>query len=178
MKCAFSLRVVGTLVALALATAHAGDKITSKYTSTAEKDAKVLADSSKEPDVQGDYFRHLCPGLGGYQIIHEGGDARSWVNVKIGDKVSDLYGPTMEAFPAAFIAKANDVIEWRGVLEGDAFKPFAIIYRLLGAHPETGAELPSVLLVIKLDGEKSRVVGVASGKSQGEDARAIADRNR
>ncbi len=39
---------------------------TSKYTSTAKKDSKVLLEGE---DEGGSYFEYLCPGLGGYDVV-------------------------------------------------------------------------------------------------------------
>ncbi len=136
---------------------------------------KILEDSSLEKNPEIDHFRHLCPGLGGYQVIHEGGDLRSWLNFKIGDKVTDLYADTMGACPGQFPAKANDTVQWRGIRKDGRFVPYAVIYRMRSSSDDSKSTFDT-LVVIKLDGEKSRVVGKASGKNANEKAEELADK--
>ena len=117
---------------LFLVVAEAG-KVTSFYSTTARKSVAVLEDSSLEKEPEIDHFKHLCPGYGGYELIHLGGDLRSAIEVKFGETVSEIYGETMNHAPGMFAHKANDVVEWRGVLEGEQFVPHALIYRLAGS---------------------------------------------
>lgn len=150
----------------------------SEFTTTdpAKKDkVKILEDSSLEKDPEIDHFKHLCPGLGGYQVLHEGGDLRSWVNLKFGDKVSDLRAATLAACPGHFPSKANDVVQWRGVRKDGKFVPYAVIYRMI-SDDEENKKTYETLVVIKLDKERSRVVGKAEGKDANEKAEQLADK--
>ena len=133
-----------------------------------------MEDSSRDKDAETDYFRHLCPGLGGYQVIHEGGDLRSWINLEFAGKVTDLMSDTLSACPGHFPAKANDVVQWRGYRRGDSFAPYAIIYRMRSSSDD-GKRQNDTLIIIKLDRQNSRVVGKVSGKEGNEKAEKIAD---
>lgn len=152
----------------------------SEFTTTDPKKVKIIEDSALEKEPEIDHFKHLCPGLGGYQILHEGGDLRSWINLRYDGKVTDLMNDTLSACPGQFPAKTNHVVQWRGLRVGKTFVPYAIIFRMTASHDS--GEKPSearpseTLIVIKLDKEKSRVVGqVASQEGNGK-AEALADR--
>jgi hypothetical protein len=119
----------------------------------------------------------LCPGLGGYKLEHLSDDERSWINIRFGKKTVDLYSATMAAGGGTFPRKANDTVEWRGVEKNGRFVPHAIIYRLEAGNDET-RKTHSRLVVIKLDKERSAVIGHAEGPNEEKDARAIADKAR
>lgn len=80
--------------------------------------------------------------------------------------------------PGAFPHKENDVVEWRGIEKGGGrFEPYAIIYRLAGYDEERRLH-KTRLIVIKLDKEKSTVIGHAEGAGEDAKAKEIADRAR
>lgn len=151
-------------------------KPASEFTTTDPKKVKILEDSAREKDPEIDHFKHLCPGLGGYQVIHEGGDLRSWINLKFDGQTTDLMGETLSACPGQFPAKANNVVQWRGYRRGDAFVPYAIIYRMMSSADDEKQTPLETLIVIKLDGGKSRVVGHVAAKEGNEKAEAMADK--
>jgi hypothetical protein len=151
-----------------------GERIVSKYTSTARAKALSFQESRGQED---EGFRGLFPGLGGYQLEHLGGDLRSWINPRFNHKTVDLYGPTMEAAGGTFPHKANDVVEWRGVEKQGRFIPHALIYRIASSNDDT-RKTKTRLIVIKLDGPRSAVIGHAEGRNEDADAKAIADRAR
>ena len=147
---------------------------TSEFTTTALAKVKVLEDSSREKNREIDHFKHLCPGLGGYQVIHEEFDARSWLNLNFGEKQTDLRAATFAACPGNFPCKANDVVQWRGIRQYGKFVPYALIYRMCSQSEDTKSSYET-LIVIKLDKEKSRVVGKSTGAKANEEAERIAD---
>ena len=161
------------LLALAPA-APAAEQIVSKYTSTARKNALRYQDHSHVPEGG---FEALFAGLGGYQLVHLAGDERSWINVRFGKQTVDLYEPTMRAGGGTFPHKANDVVEWRGVEKNGHFVPHAIIYRLAAGNDET-RKIHTRLVVIKLDKERSAVIGHAEGANEEKEAHEIADKVR
>ncbi|MEQ1861876.1 MAG: hypothetical protein ABMA13_18310 [Chthoniobacteraceae bacterium] len=163
------LIAAGTLL---LTSALAEERVTSEYTSTAKKQSL-----SYHAEKEGDGFTMVCKGLGAYQLVYTGGDARSWVNIKHGKTVVDLYGATMSAAGGRFPAKANDVVEWRGVHSRSGFQPYAIIYRITSNDEKTDRPF-SRLLVIKLDGARSEIVGYAQGSNEDAKAKALADAQR
>src|ERR1700687_4668876 len=166
-----NVRMRSTSIALAVfvlldAVVIARDNVTSKFTSTAPKDS-VIINRSGQDEIES--FSALCPGFGDYQLILEEYDGRSWINVKYGNTVVDLrYGW------AGFPAKANDLVEWRGILKGDTFVPYAIIYRLKMFDSQARRDR-SRLIVIKLDGDKSAIVGETQGADEDTKAKKIAD---
>lgn len=167
------------LITLVLCAASASllaqeERVVSKYTSTARAKSLSFHESNSEED---EGFRGLFPGFGGYQLEHLGGDLRSWINVRFRNKTVDLYAATMERGGGTFPHKANDTVEWRGMEKQGQFTPYALIYRIASSNDET-RRTKTRLIVIKLDGERSSVIGHAEGRNEDADAKAIADRNR
>jgi hypothetical protein len=162
------------LLGLAVPGAAAGERVVSKYTSTARAKSLSFKDHSDVPEGG---FEALFPGLGGYQLLHLSGDERSWINIRYGKTTVDLYAATMKEGPGAFPHKENDVVEWRGVEKDGRFTPYAIIYRLAGYDEERRLH-KTRLIVIKLDKERSAVIGHAEGAREDAEAKQIADRLR
>lgn len=154
--------------------AAAGERVVSRYTSTARANSIWLKDHSDVPEGG---FEALYPGLGGYQLLHLSGDERSWITIRYGKTTVDLYAATMKKGPGAFPHKENDVVEWRGVEKDGRFTPYAIIYRLAGYDEERNLH-KTRLIVIKLDKERSAVIGHAEGAKEDAEAKQIADRLR
>ncbi len=96
------------------------------------------------------------------------------MNIKYGEKKSDLFGAIGDAAGGYFPAKSNDVIEWRGVKTEKGFKPYAIIYRVIVSND--GVKDSTKLLVISLNKGDSKVLGVTSGKDENKKARDLADK--
>jgi len=166
-----------TLLALGAAALSAAEpKPDSEFTTTDPKKVKILEDSSREKDPEIDHFRHLCPGLGGYQVIHEGGDLRSWINLIYDGQKTDLMNDTLTACPGQFPAKANDVVQWRGFRRDGSFVPYAIIYRMMSSADDEKQTRLETLVIIKLDKEKSSVVGHVAAKEGNEKAEMLADK--
>ncbi|MEP6955214.1 MAG: hypothetical protein ABI883_00180 [Chthoniobacterales bacterium] len=170
-SCGIKFLAVCFLLA-ALPVQAAEEKIVSKYTSTARSQSISFEESEAE---DGPGFHGLFRGLGGYQLEYLSGDARSWLNLRFDQQTIDLYLPTMKAAGGAFPHKANDVVEWRGTETGGRFKPYAIIYRITTSDDET-RKTKTRLLVIKLAGEHSAVVGSAEGANEEAEAKQLADR--
>jgi hypothetical protein len=167
------LAIVFILVALTSSDARAADeRVISKLTSTARE--KSIYFKKAEGEGTGG-FEALFAGLGGYQLLHLSGDERSWINVRFGKQTVDLYAATMAAGGGTFPHKANDVVEWRGVEENGRFTPYAIIYRLKAGNDETRV-WHTRLIVIKLDRERTAVIGHAQGANEDVEAKQIADR--
>jgi hypothetical protein len=176
-------RTVSQLIARSLAVlallifsdrAFADERVDSRYTSTARAKALSFKDESNIPEGG---FEAVFAGLGGYKLVHLAGDERSWINIRFGKETVDLYSATMEAGGGTFPQKANDVVEWRGVEKNGRFVPYAIIYRLAAGNDET-RKIHTRLIVIRLDKERSAVIGHAEGANEEAAARAIADKAR
>lgn len=162
------------VVTCALPAFAQNEKVVTKYTSTARAKAISWHETGEEGDPG---FEALFAGLGGYKLEFLSGDERSWINLRFGGKRVDLYAATMEAGGGTFPHKANDVVEWRGTESHGKFMPFAIIYRIEAGNDET-RKTHTRLLVIKLDGERSAVIGHTSGAREETEAEAMADRAR
>lgn len=147
------------------------------YSTTASKFVALVESSEFEEVPEIDHFREICPGYGGYELLYEGGDARSWLNVRFRGQTSDLWADTMQAARGMFAYKANDVVEWRGIVKDGNFLPYAIIYRIDAGNPdpdETEKKF-STLVVVALKEGKSQVIGSAHGKDENAKAQKIAD---
>lgn len=166
------MRLVGLFLFTAIAIAAADDKAISKFTSTAQKSAVKF---HREKDDPSD-FHGLYRGLGGYELVFVGGDERSWINIKFGNSVVDLRDATMDlgAGIGFFPHKANNVVEWRGIEQNGKFVPYAVIYRIVGLT-ENGKRDQTRLVVIKLNGASSRIIGHADGDNAQAEAERIAD---
>jgi hypothetical protein len=146
----------------------------SKYTSTARAKAISFKDHRNIPEGG---FEAVFNGLGGYKLVHLSGDERSWINIRFGKEMVDLYSATMAAGGGTFPNKDNDVVEWRGIEKDGRFVPYAIIYRISAGNDET-RKIHTRLVVIKLDKERSAVIGHAEGANEEKEAREIADKVR
>jgi hypothetical protein len=174
MKPAFRVAVGALALWLGVASLRAQEeRVVSKFTSTARAKALSFHESRAQED---EGFRGIFAGLGGYQLEHLGGDLRSWINLRFGKQTVDLYGATMEAAGGTFPHKANDVVEWRGIEKQGRFTPYALIYRIASSNDDT-RKTKTRLIVIRLDGPRSAVIGHAEGRNEDADAKAIADRS-
>lgn len=168
--------ILACCVTLTFVCQAAGQKITSFYSSTEAKHVAVLVDSALEKNPVIDHLYHLCPGYGGYELIHHGGDLRSIIDIKFGKTVSNLMGPTFKRTRGSFPHKANHVVEWRGMLKENHFTPHAIIYRMAGTIEVEGKQVTkTTLIVVALNKGKSVVLGSFSGDGESEKAKALAD---
>lgn len=165
-------RTASVICFAAISLAVAGEKPVSKFTSTAQKDAVKFHREKGDPSD----FRGLYRGFTGYDLEFLGGDERSWINIKFGKATVDLRDATMDlgAGIGFFPHKANDVVEWRGFEQSGHFIPYAVIYRIVGLT-ENGQRDKTRLVVIKLDKERSRIIGHADGPNAQAEAEQIAD---
>jgi hypothetical protein len=154
--------------------AQAGERIVSKYSSTARAKSLSFKDESDIPEGG---FEAVFSGYGGYRLVHLAGDERSWINIRFGQETVDLYQATMNAGGGTFPHKANDVVEWRGVEKDGRFIPYAIIYRIAAGNDET-RKIHTRLVVIKLDKERSTVIGHTEGPNEDAQAKELADKAR
>ncbi|EDN65839.1 conserved hypothetical protein, secreted [Beggiatoa sp. PS] len=139
---------------------------TSDYTPL-EK-CRVIESSDNDPEAQIDYFTQECPGKDNYRIFHEGGDSKSWIVIKKGNKVVvDLQQAVMQNAPGNFPYVSGKVMEWRYLGK----IPIAIIFRIAGSN-DTGTQTKSKLLVVRLTGENACVIGATTSNVE---ARKIAD---
>ncbi len=159
---------------IAISVACAAEKPVSKFTSTAQKSAVRFSREKSDPSD----FRGLYRGFAGYDLEFVGGDARSWINVRYGRSSVDLRDTTMDqGVGIGFLPhKADDKVEWRGLEKNGQFVPYAIIYRIV-AVTENGHPSETRLVVIRLNKQRSRIIGHADGPNAEAEAEQIADRS-
>jgi hypothetical protein len=141
---------------------------TSEFTSTDMKKAKVL-----ESGESGGTF--LCPGLGGYRVLLQVGDDRSYVGLLHGNTEIHLAIDIFQQCPGVRPWKANNVVQWRGYRSGNQFHPYAIIFRMYSESRNLKKPFDT-LVVVKLEGSRSRVVGSVPGSAGNVAAENLADR--
>lgn len=141
---------------------------TSEFTSTDIKKAKKL-----ESHEGGGTF--LCQGHGGYRVLYSIGDDRSYVDLQYGSTQILLAAATFEQCPGQRPWKANNVVQWRGYRSGNQFTPYAIIFRMY-SESSSGKKPYDTLLVVKLEGGRTRVVGSVPGSAGNTAAEKLADR--
>jgi hypothetical protein len=178
------VRLLAALLFCVAAPLHAGDRVVSAFSSLNAKHAVGLTDSSTDKDAEIDSFSNICPGYAGMELIHEGGDLRSWLKVRKGKTVSTLDGLAQvlpKEFTWEFPAVSGELVEWRGVLKGDVFHPYAIIFRVTGSDSSKGNKPTSrtCLVVASLaeDGT-AKLVGSVMGKDEDKKATALADKSK
>jgi hypothetical protein len=166
------VKLVSLLLLGTISIALAGEQPVSKFTKTDRKSAVKFRRDKDEPSD----FAALFRGFGGYDLVLVGGDERSWINIKFGPNVVDLRDATMDlgAGIGFFPHKANDVVEWRGIEQNGQFVPYALIYRIVGLT-ENGQRDKTRLVVIKLEAQRSRIIGQADGDNAQAEAEKIAD---
>jgi hypothetical protein len=140
---------------------------TSEFTSTDLKKGKVY----EGPSDAG----HLFAGQGPYRVILRTGEERSWIDLLHGNKEILLAQPIFSECPGQRPWKANTVVQWRGYRSGNQFIPFGIIFRMYSENPN-GKKPFDTLVVVKLDGANTRVVGHVPGSAGNLAAEALADR--
>jgi len=74
-----------------------------------------------------------------------------------------------------FVAKQNDVVEWRGTMKDDVFTPYAIIYRVLAQNRDNPDKNNSTLIVVALNEGKAKILGTTHGKDEDAEAKNLAD---
>jgi hypothetical protein len=146
----FTAAVIALVASVGGGSALAASKPTSELTSTDTKKYRLVSRGENSGTA-------VCPGLGGYKILYSIGDDRSWIDLQYGGQEVNLSGDTFE----------------RGFRKGNQFVPHAIIFRMKSEHPNPKQKPYETLVVVKLDGLNSRVVGHAAGNVEAE---AIADR--
>lgn len=158
-----ALSLLITLGAFSTASAK-GDN---EFTTSAEKKGKVLEEGEDSVKIE-------FPGLAGYKVIFREENGRGWLDFSFGGKTTNLMNDIHNACPGTWPRKANDVVQWRGTRTEGKFNPYAVIFRMASKEDESTDKLTETLIVIKLDGANSKVVGkVASNKGGNEAAEAL-----
>lgn len=158
---------VALLSVLPLTLVSQEKKPVNEFTTTAEDKSELIEEGV-------DSFKLRCKGVAGYEVIFEGSNGRSWLNLVYDSEQTDLMNDILNELPGQFGSKANDVVQWRGYKEDGKFVPYALIFRMKSS---VDGEPQETLVVIKLAGAGSMVVGsVPSNKGGNEGAEALADK--
>ncbi len=170
MKLLSPLVVILAIVATTLS-ALAAPAPTSEFSSTDPQKSKRITSGEAEGSF-------LCQGFGGYQIIFSTGEDRSWIELQVGPRTVHLSTEIFTACPGVRPWKANHVVQWRGVRKGNQFIPYGLIFRMYSENQESSKKKYDTLVVVKLDGENSHVVGQVAGDSKNSNTAAeqLADR--
>lgn len=140
----------------------------SEFTTTDPKKSQLL-------DKTGENASYLCAGRGKYQVLLQTTDGRSWLDLLVGETVVSLSRETFEACSGANPKRSDQIVEWRGFRQGKQFTPFAICFRMASEDRREKATQETVV-VVKLDGLQSRVIGQVKGGAAKEEVHAMADR--
>ncbi len=149
---------------------------TSFFTQADPKYSALVASSEFEKEPEIDYFTAQLPGYGGYELIMQGGDSRSWIEVRYAGQTSNLQSEIMGKVNGQFPAVTNGVVEWRGKIINKVFVPQVIIYRMDGSDPETMKKIESLVVIALNSGGDANLLGVVAG-DQPAQAKKLADQN-
>jgi hypothetical protein len=166
------LSVLAAAAALALpglpGLAQPAQKRQSQYTSL---DACVVVETARE---EAGYSRAACPGVGGYRLEYVVADARDNLVVIAPDGAEESL--RLPSLMGGAFSTIRPTIEWRGVREGGALRPDALIVRYEAFEDPDRPERPtSYLLVISLAGTPCLAARIAPMAGQNEEARIAAD---
>ncbi|WP_394824185.1 hypothetical protein [Pendulispora albinea] len=103
-------------------TSSALQSIDSKFTSIKPQGCTKLEEGPA-------YVKFDCGGLAGYRIITEDADLRANVQVATATKEMDLNVWSGKIGNGGFTS-LGDTVDWRGVVNGTTFTPFAITFRV------------------------------------------------
>jgi hypothetical protein len=141
-----------------------------EFTTSAEKKGKVTSTGD-------DWIVVELPGLAGYKVLFKEDGGRGWLDLSYGGKSTELISDIHGACPGTWPNKANDVVQWRGIRAKGKFMPYAMIFRMQSTVDEATGKKAETLIVIKLNGAASKVVGsVPSNKGGNAAAEALADK--
>jgi hypothetical protein len=159
--------IAAALLTAGAAAEAAPAKWASVYTGVAPKDCIEIAKTAE--NTEGDFYEAECPSYGGYRLRLSGGDLRYHPELQFGGE------PIQLSMPGSFHDMASENVEWiySAAREKDGSGELewrALIFRLKVSNPEGGQDR-SVLYVVRLNGAKSCLLGMASTN---EEARSLA----
>jgi hypothetical protein len=164
---------LASLSALAASPTNAEERV-SVYTSVNVKNCLVIGGSSLESKPEIDWLDAECQAFAGYRVFVRGGDLRYSLSLQFNGAEIELPIFTM------FHDLGSELIEWRGTRnrETNTFVFDTLIYRMSLADADPSQKDAKELLVVRLNGEKSCLVGsvdARKSKDANDLARQIAD---
>ncbi len=138
----------------------------SRYTSL--KDCKLVDSHEGE-----DWSVSRCPGLGGYALMLNYGDARDDLALRMAGRKDEELG--LPNLAGGGFNTLGDTIEWRGSVADGGFVPAALIVRNSAVRSPEQPDKPTSLLVVIDLAQACAVAQVKPGAGQNDRARAVAD---
>lgn len=161
-----------SLLSLFLSLTLYGSSSRSEYTPLDDSKCQLITSSARDPQAKIDYFAKKCPAIEGYEVMHEGYDARSWIVISKGKK--DLFNYTHfwdRYSPGSFPYVTGKSLEWR--FNGSHL--IGVIFRVEGTDVNPPYQAKSRLIVVRLTSDKGCVIGMSASN---EEARKIVDSNK
>lgn len=162
------------LTSVLLFSTYAFAEIGSSYTDIETSKCVVISSSELDGEEGVDYLTAECPSFGGYRLMVSGGDIRYSLDLSYeGVEIPMVKLSSFHDLPSA-------KVEWRYVRSNVEWTPVvtytALIYRLnRQVDPQTD-ENKDMLIVVRLNKDKSCVVGVVDQQTDmNVKARRIAD---
>lgn len=158
---------LSSLVCLLSVSALAGTKTETKSVYTdMKKDCIVVSSATDKAPI--DFYDSECKAYAGFVLKESGGDLRYGPELSFNGKQIDLQRP------GHFHNLGSEKIEWVYDISRDEegsgeLKFKALIYRLSVANEDPDKKDSSVLYVVRLDGEKSCVIGTAKTNEAARD---------
>lgn len=162
--------ILSSLISLASVAAFADSKTETKSVYTDLKTDCIVTSSATDL-APIDFFESECKAFGGFVLKENGGDLRYGPELSFSGKEIDLQRP------GRFHNMGSQKIEWvydvtRDEEGSGELKFKALIFRLSVADEDPDKKDKSVLYVVRLNSEKSCVIGTVSTNEQ---ARALAN---
>ena len=150
--------------------AQANAALLSTYTSVKDATCVIYDAAALHPKPEIDFLTQECAGLGGYQVMVEGGDLRYPMHLVYNGLKITLSNV------GAFHQLGSDKIEWLYARANGQVNYKALIHRINYADP-SGAKDLTMLIVTKLAGEKTCPVAIVTASADmNQKARAIAEK--
>ena len=145
--------------------AKSSSPVVSQFTRDGLKPCRII----DKNEAEGPYYRHLCPGVGGYKYEVVESDLRqTMVIVAPGGARSEL---GLNRIGGGGFSVLGPVMDWRGPAGAP---PQALVVRYNVQQGEAGSD-KSFLVVVRLNPTACIIGSVPPGPGQNERAREIAD---
>lgn len=145
------------------------DKVEFVYTDITSAKCKTTEKNEDEG-----WIVQMCDGVAGYKLEVSEGDLRASINVIApSGKTSEL---NFQQNVSSAFSTLGEKAEWRMMKKDGKSVPFALIVRLNASKGDDGTKTDSLLVVSKIDGDKSCVTDVVKPiANANEEARKLAD---
>lgn len=146
------------------------DRSTSRFTTNGLDKCRLIEKNEEE----GGYYRHRCPGAGGFNYEHVESDLRQSLVIIAPDGRRGEVSPAQATGSGGF-STLGSTFDWRG-LSGAPPRTVTVRYNV-NEDPEATVPARSYLVVVRLTAPVCPIAVVPPGPGQNDEARAIADRD-